>query len=162
MSRGARGLYTARKLKARRRYNRWADKAWKKGKLVTKYKSNPLGGAFLDSDDEDQDDDALTDTEIDETIKEAIELTNYAVQTRYPGEYDDITKEEYKKAIKVTKYCLEWVNKKIKETLSAVRRAKAINAVQMIQQQSIKNGTDKITLEEINHEIKMSRKARKR
>jgi antitoxin (DNA-binding transcriptional repressor) of toxin-antitoxin stability system len=50
----------------------------------------------------------------------------------------------------------------LEETLSAIRRAKAINAVKMIQQQSVKNGTDKMTLEEINYEIKMSRKERKR
>jgi antitoxin (DNA-binding transcriptional repressor) of toxin-antitoxin stability system len=53
-------------------------------------------------------------------------------------------------------------DRNLEETLSAVRRAKAINAVQLIQRESIKNGTDKITLEEINSEIKMSRKARKR
>jgi len=43
-----------------------------------------------------------------------------------------------------------------------VRRAKAINAVKLIQQQSVRNGTDKMTLEEINKEIKLSRKKRKR
>jgi hypothetical protein len=50
----------------------------------------------------------------------------------------------------------------LEDTLSAVRRAKAINAVKSIQQQSIKNGLDKITLEEINAEIKMARKERKK
>ena len=54
-------------------------------------------------------------TIISEDIKEAIELTNYAVQTRYPGEYNDITKEEYKRAIKMTRDCLDWVKNKIKE-----------------------------------------------
>ena len=39
-----RGLHAARKLAAQRRHNRWADKEWKKGKLVTRYKCNPLGG----------------------------------------------------------------------------------------------------------------------
>jgi hypothetical protein len=48
------------------------------------------------------------------------------------------------------------------DTLLAVRRTKAINAVKLIQQQSIKNGLDKITLEEINSEIKMSRQDRKK
>jgi antitoxin (DNA-binding transcriptional repressor) of toxin-antitoxin stability system len=41
-------------------------------------------------------------------------------------------------------------DKTLEDTLSAVRRARAINAVKLIQQQSIKNGLDKITLEEIN------------
>jgi antitoxin (DNA-binding transcriptional repressor) of toxin-antitoxin stability system len=53
-------------------------------------------------------------------------------------------------------------DKTLEETLSAVRRAKAINAVKAIQQQSIKNGIDKMTLDEINHEIMVSRKERKR
>jgi antitoxin (DNA-binding transcriptional repressor) of toxin-antitoxin stability system len=53
-------------------------------------------------------------------------------------------------------------DKTLEDTLSAVRRTKAINAVKSIQQQAIKNGLDKITLEEINEEIKLSRKARKR
>jgi antitoxin (DNA-binding transcriptional repressor) of toxin-antitoxin stability system len=44
------------------------------------------------------------------------------------------------------------------DTLSAVRKAKAINTVKLIQQLSKKNGTDKMSLEEINHEIKMARK----
>ena len=50
----------------------------------------------------------------------------------------------------------------LEETLSAIRRAKAISAVKLIQQQSIKNGMDKMTLEEINYEIEASRKERKK
>ena len=53
-------------------------------------------------------------------------------------------------------------DRNLEETLSAIRRAKAINAVKMIQQESIKNGTDKMTLEEINNEIKLARKKRKK
>lgn len=52
-------------------------------------------------------------------------------------------------------------DKTLEETLSAVRRAKAINAVKLLQQQSVKNGTDKMTLDEINAEIKKARKERK-
>ena len=40
------------------------------------------------------------------------------------------------------------------------RRARAVNAVKLIQQQSVRNGTDTITLDEINYEIKMARKKR--
>jgi hypothetical protein len=43
-------------------------------------------------------------------------LTSYAVQTRYPGEYDEITKEEYENGIKTAIICLDWVENKIKET----------------------------------------------
>jgi antitoxin (DNA-binding transcriptional repressor) of toxin-antitoxin stability system len=52
-------------------------------------------------------------------------------------------------------------DKTLEETLSAVRRAKAINAVKLLQQQSVRNGTDKMTLEEINAEIKRARKERR-
>jgi HEPN domain-containing protein len=53
--------------------------------------------------------------EIPENIKISTDLTKYAVQTRYPGEYDDITKEEYEKSLKIAKDCLNWVENKIKE-----------------------------------------------
>jgi antitoxin (DNA-binding transcriptional repressor) of toxin-antitoxin stability system len=53
-------------------------------------------------------------------------------------------------------------DKTLEETLSAVRRAKAINAVKLLQQQSVKNGTNKMTMEEINDEIKKTRKERKK
>ena len=48
-------------------------------------------------------------TEIPNAVKEAIKLTNYAVQTRYPGAYEDITKTEYEEAVKIATDCLEWV-----------------------------------------------------
>ena len=54
-------------------------------------------------------------TKIDDFIKESMELTNYAVQTRYPGAYNDVTKKEYKRALKIAKNCLHWVNTKINE-----------------------------------------------
>jgi HEPN domain-containing protein len=53
-------------------------------------------------------------TDIPENIIEAALLTDYAVQTRYPGEYDEITKEEYEESIKIAKDCLHWVEDKIK------------------------------------------------
>jgi len=54
-------------------------------------------------------------TDIPEIINEATQLTNYAVQTRYPGVYDEITKDEYTKSIKIAKDCLDWVESKVKE-----------------------------------------------
>ena len=53
-------------------------------------------------------------------------------------------------------------DRNLEETLSAIRRAKAINAVRMIQQESVINGTCEMTLEEINSEIKMAGKERKK
>jgi HEPN domain-containing protein len=54
-------------------------------------------------------------TDIPEKINEAAQLTTYAVQTRYPGGYDDITKKEYETAVKIAKDCLDWVEHTIKE-----------------------------------------------
>jgi HEPN domain-containing protein len=54
--------------------------------------------------------------DIPEDIKETARLTNYAVQTRYPGEYEEITKEEYESSITIANACLDWVENKIKET----------------------------------------------
>jgi len=49
--------------------------------------------------------------EIDDNVKEGMDLTNYAVQTRYPGQYTEVTKDEYQKAVEISKECLEWVEK---------------------------------------------------
>ena len=45
----------------------------------------------------------------------AINLTKYAILTRYPGEYDEITQEKYEESVKIAKDCLEWIEKTIKE-----------------------------------------------
>jgi antitoxin (DNA-binding transcriptional repressor) of toxin-antitoxin stability system len=50
----------------------------------------------------------------------------------------------------------------LENTLSAIRQAKAINAVKLIQQESLKRGMEKITMEEIDEEIKRIRKQSKR
>jgi len=52
-------------------------------------------------------------TNLPKEIMESAKLTIYAVQTRYPGEYDEITKEEYEKSIEIAKACLDWVEKTI-------------------------------------------------
>ncbi|MDR0300692.1 MAG: HEPN domain-containing protein [Treponema sp.] len=46
-------------------------------------------------------------TEIPEKIKEATRLTKYAVITRYPGEYDEITKEVYEESVKTANNCFD-------------------------------------------------------
>ena len=48
---------------------------------------------------------------IPDSIKESVKLTVYAVQTRYPGEYDGITKEEYDKGMEIAKVLLDWIEK---------------------------------------------------
>ena len=52
---------------------------------------------------------------IPQNIKETINLTKYAVITRYPGEYDDITMENYKESINIAKDCIEWIENTIKD-----------------------------------------------
>jgi antitoxin (DNA-binding transcriptional repressor) of toxin-antitoxin stability system len=52
-------------------------------------------------------------------------------------------------------------DKTLENTLSAIRQAKAINAVKLIQQESLKNGLEKTTIEEIDEEIKRIRKQSK-
>jgi HEPN domain-containing protein len=54
-------------------------------------------------------------TDVPAYINEAAELTNYAIITRYPGEYQEITKEKYEKAVKIAQKCIEWVENTIKE-----------------------------------------------
>ena len=53
--------------------------------------------------------------DIPEEINETAILNDYAVQTRYPGDYTPIEKEEYNHAIKIAEDCINWVENKIKE-----------------------------------------------
>jgi antitoxin (DNA-binding transcriptional repressor) of toxin-antitoxin stability system len=50
----------------------------------------------------------------------------------------------------------------LEQVLSAFRQARSIEAVTSIQYESVRKGTDKINLEEINNEIKAVRSKRKR
>jgi len=52
--------------------------------------------------------------------------------------------------------------KNLEISLNSIRRARISNAISSLQLDSIKQETDKITLEEINKEIKESRKALRR
>jgi len=50
----------------------------------------------------------------------------------------------------------------LEESLSAFRQARAVEAVMSLQRQSIAQGTDRITMEEIDAEIKTVREKRQR
>ena len=52
---------------------------------------------------------------IPDNIKETIILTKYAVITRYPGEYDEITKDKHEESVKIAEDCLKWIEKTIIE-----------------------------------------------
>ena len=49
----------------------------------------------------------------------------------------------------------------LEDALAAVRRARAITAVERLQSRSVSAGTDSATLNEINAEIRTARKARR-
>lgn len=50
----------------------------------------------------------------------------------------------------------------LEESLAAVRRARSVAAVERLQRQSVQAGTDNLSLNEINAEIRTARKARPR
>ena len=53
-------------------------------------------------------------TEIDDEIKEVLKLQNFAVQTRYPGQYLKVEQFEYNENLKIAEQCLKWIEKKIR------------------------------------------------
>ncbi|MEW5936887.1 MAG: HEPN domain-containing protein [Candidatus Thermoplasmatota archaeon] len=53
--------------------------------------------------------------EIPVGVKGAIDLTDYAVKTRYPGGREPVTEEEYNKALKVAEKVYEWVTETIRK-----------------------------------------------
>jgi antitoxin (DNA-binding transcriptional repressor) of toxin-antitoxin stability system len=52
-------------------------------------------------------------------------------------------------------------DKTLENTLSTIRQARAINAVKLIQQESLRKGLEKTTMEEIDEEIRRIRKQSK-
>jgi len=52
-------------------------------------------------------------TTVDDEIREVLSLQKFAVQTRYPGEYMQIKKEDYDQSIIIADKCLKWVEGKI-------------------------------------------------
>lgn len=48
--------------------------------------------------------------EIPENINQAKLLTAYVVDTRYPGDYEPVNKEEYKEALKIAEDVFKWLD----------------------------------------------------
>jgi len=44
-----------------------------------------------------------------EHIRAAVELTDYAVEARYPGPMEPVTEDEYKEAVKIAEMVVSWV-----------------------------------------------------
>jgi HEPN domain-containing protein len=63
--------------------------------------------------------------DIPENIIKTTALTKYAIFTRYPGEFDEVTKDEYEASVKITQECLEWVENRIKEIESEKNKTRA-------------------------------------
>jgi HEPN domain-containing protein len=53
---------------------------------------------------------------IPEEINETAILSDYAVQTRYPGDYTPIEEEEYNNAIIAAEKCIKWIEKLLKRS----------------------------------------------
>jgi HEPN domain-containing protein len=51
---------------------------------------------------------------VPDEINDTVILNDYAVQTRYPGEYTPIEEDEYNDAIRVAENCVNWIKDKIK------------------------------------------------
>ena len=64
-----------------------------------------------------------TYTTIDDEIREILSLQKFAVQTRYPGEYMQIGKEDYDQSIVIADKCLKWVEGKIESGKLEVNRS---------------------------------------
>ena len=52
--------------------------------------------------------------EIPENINQAKLLTVYAVDARYPGDYEPVSKEEYNEALKIAEDVFKWLDNFIK------------------------------------------------
>lgn len=44
----------------------------------------------------------------DANIHDAVDLTPYAVATRYPGEYEPVSEEEHREAIRIAQAIVDW------------------------------------------------------
>jgi HEPN domain-containing protein len=63
-------------------------------------------------------------TELPEEINETSILNDYAVQTRYPGDYTAVGEEEYNNAVVIAEKCVKWIEKKIKELTAKIEEEK--------------------------------------
>lgn len=52
---------------------------------------------------------------VPDNVQNAKILTGYAVETRYPGDYEPVDEEDYFKAIEIAEKVLKWVKEKIAE-----------------------------------------------
>ncbi len=53
--------------------------------------------------------------EVPEELQNAKVLTSYAIETRYPGDYEPVCEDDYLKAVKIVEKVLKWVEKKMEK-----------------------------------------------
>ena len=46
-------------------------------------------------------------------IKDAIILSEYAVTTRYPGDYEPVADDEYREAVEIAKKVFDWITRNL-------------------------------------------------
>ena len=46
---------------------------------------------------------------VPESVREVVELSDYAVQIRYPGDYYPVSEDEYERAVELAERILAWV-----------------------------------------------------
>ena len=52
---------------------------------------------------------------VPENLQDARILTGYAVETRYPGDYEPVDEDDFRKALEIAKEVLKWVKKEVDE-----------------------------------------------
>jgi HEPN domain-containing protein len=57
---------------------------------------------------------------VPEPIREVVELSDYAVQIRYPGDYYPVSEEEYERALDLAERVLQWVRSQIGQELGGL------------------------------------------
>lgn len=55
----------------------------------------------------------LPETPVPEEVVSAVELTDYAVTVRYPGEFEEVTVEEHARAIRLAEAVVAWAQERI-------------------------------------------------
>lgn len=50
---------------------------------------------------------------VPDSIKEVVELSSYAVEMRYPGDYYPVSEEEYERALELATRAIHWVKAEI-------------------------------------------------
>ena len=53
--------------------------------------------------------------EVPEELQNAKILTSYAIETRYPGDYEPVGEDDHLKAVKIAEKVLKWVEKKMEK-----------------------------------------------